>query len=334
MNGRPWTRTEHVIVRALELAGYTPAAMLAHLPGRSLSAVYQVRVDLGLARHAKTLLGGLNDLIRERHAQQWCDGEIAADWNGRQIAAAAKIDRSCVSARRRKLGLPNNRFAQRAREQVAVRTRRQLAAAGLPSLNALQKRAVRDRIKAMGWPEDLSEREAQVLTYIWEHGPMTKREICAGIGMKVHAQSRKMLKSNGPGGNYLADLMRRGLLIRLGRVAKTGPGKGQCVQIYSLAFTIERRKVQSNVGETERPDQGPGERDRGIGAGLGAVAAVAAVAASGDEQLDQAGRPEGRHVGPDGEGQERRHPRGQLRHAAGAQDAAGRDVAVNHDRAA
>ncbi len=256
-----WTDREKQIVRAREAAGDTPTQMLAHLPGRTLSGIYQIRVKLELARRVKQLLGGLSAFIIEKHAAEWSDSEIAYAWNSRQANPAARIHREAVSKRRRALGLPINRWTPRQRERVAAKTRQQLAAAGLPSLAALHQKVVQQRIKEMGWPDDLCYREAQILTAIWDRGPMTKREICAAVGARLREHSRQMLKGKGKN-SYLGNLIRRGLLISHRRAAQTGRGRGCNVDIYSLPFTIQR--INPNVqSQRQRGDDGsPVERQR------------------------------------------------------------------------
>lgn len=78
---------------------------------------------------------------------------------------------------------------------------------------------------------------------LWERGPMTRLELAEAIGMAWKG-SRKSLAGNGPGGSYLPTLMRRGLVVSLGRIVQTGPKgkrKGRNVHLYSLPLTIQRR---------------------------------------------------------------------------------------------
>lgn len=238
---RYWSQAEKRIVIERTAAGDSAKQIAALLPGRTVDSVWNVRPKLGLSRGLK-LGADFLAYIREKHAEQWTDAEIRDGWN--QLHPDRKtgaIARECVGKRRRKLGLPNNRLADRMRNRVRAKTAEQLKAAGLSSLAELRRTVIQKRIADMGWPTDLTMREAQILSLIWEKGPLTKRAIAEGIGMPVHAMSRKMLKSNGPGGNYLADLMRRGLLVSLGRVVRTGKGRGNNVKLYSLPLSIERR---------------------------------------------------------------------------------------------
>lgn len=243
-----WTPEEMLIVERQERAGDTPAQIAAHLPGRSLTAVYQVRVKLGLARQPSRLLTKLDDLIKETHPEGWSDSEIAAEWNRRQQNPAAHITRNCVGKHRRKLGLPDNALSPRRIEQVRQKTREQLRRSGLPTLAALRAKAFRDRARSAGWPEDLRPRHVQILNVIWDKGPMTRREIATAIGARTdyvgkHA-IRKILKSNDREGSYLAHLLARGLIIVFERAnTVTGKGKGRSTHIYSLPLNIERRKV-------------------------------------------------------------------------------------------
>jgi hypothetical protein len=147
------------------------------------------------------------------------------------------------------MGIGHNAYSEHRRRLVGAKTREQLAAAGLPTLAALHRRVVQDRIAAMGWPTNLRWRQAQILSLIWDRGPLTKRQICLGIGMPVHEMSHKMLKDN-DAGNYLASLMRMGLLVSLRRAIRIG-GKGHNVDLYTLPLTIERRKAKHCVNQRQ-----------------------------------------------------------------------------------
>ncbi len=177
---------------------------------------------------------GFVAFFRARHAAGWSDSEIAA---------AFGADRHAVSGLRRRLGLPSNARSGRVRKKIADAMRQQCRREGVKNLAALRVKVFSQRARAAGWPEDLRPRAVQMLNLLWERGPQTRRQIAEAISMPWRG-SRKSLVSNDPEGSYLAHLMRRGLVVSLGRVVK-GAGRGRSVHLYSLPLSIERteRKV-------------------------------------------------------------------------------------------
>jgi hypothetical protein len=142
------------------------------------------------------------------------------------------------------LGLPSNRGGERYRDRVRQKTREQLRKAGVESLANVRTKAFQDWAESCGWPRNLRPRHVEILNLLWEKGPQTRREIAAAIGMPWKG-SRKSLVSNDPEGSYLAHLMRRGLVVCLGRLVK-GKGKGGSVCVYSLLLTVERKPTERN----------------------------------------------------------------------------------------
>jgi len=67
---------------------------------------------------------------------------------------------------------------------------------------------------------------------------MTRRQLAAAIGMPWKG-SRKSLCGNGPGGSYLATLMRRGLVVVQKRAVKAS-GKGKSVDLYMIPLQVKR----------------------------------------------------------------------------------------------
>jgi hypothetical protein len=205
--------------------------------------VYNARKRAGVARRLRYVGRSLDPFIRARHAEQWSDAEIAAEWDRLHADELGPASREWVTERRREMGLASNAFSQRHRQRVAAKTREQLERAGLSSLAQLRNRVLRDRVAAEGWPADISWRAAQILSLIWDRGPMTKVEICKALGMPLHnGVSSKQLKGNGPGGSHVATLMQRGLLVSFRKVVRTGR-RGGNVDLYTLPFSIQRRKV-------------------------------------------------------------------------------------------
>jgi hypothetical protein len=202
--------------------------------GRTLTSIYQLRDRLGLCKKANRYGPEFEAFIREKHALGWSDAEIAA-------AHGNGCERHTVGAWRKRLGLAVNTLSEHRRRKVAAKTREQLKRAGLPSIGYLRVKAFRDRARVAGWPEDLRPRAVQILNALWEHGPLTRRQLADIIGMPWKG-TRKSLCSNDPEGSYLAHLINRGLVISLHRAHKiTGKGRGRSVNLYSLPLWIERK---------------------------------------------------------------------------------------------
>lgn len=230
--------------------------------GRSLGSIYQRANRFGLVeRRDPAEIARIDALIREHQPRGLLDGEIAE---------LADCSREWISERRRVLGLPSNALNERHRDKVRQKTREQLAAAGLPTLAALRVKTFRDRARAAGWPEDLRPRAVQMLNALWDHGPMTRREIADVIGMPWKG-SRKSLVSNDPEGSYLAHLLARGLVVSLGRAHRvTGQGRGKSCHVYTLAFDIDRQPLSLHqpVGENDAATGERHEQDQRDSAGV------------------------------------------------------------------
>ena len=227
---RPWTKREDARLRAL--FGRAEAAAIGRELGRSASGVWARGQKLGLARRNRRPGRGeaWEVELRRLNAEGWTDSEIA-----RHLGCG----REQLSEFRRAFGLPNNGLGPRRRAQVAAKTREQLAAAGCASLAELKGRVVRARARALGWPDDLRERAVQMLEALYQHGPMTREQLAAAVRMRWKG-TRASLHSNDREGPYLAHLMSRGLVVRLGRLVRRA-GRGKSVHVYSLALDVEKR---------------------------------------------------------------------------------------------
>lgn len=216
--------------------GRKPAAWIGEQIGRTDKQVWRRCCTLGLARRYKRITAADRRTIARMARAGACNPCIARSvgaWRGRirrlrrlwglpEVASSGAVD-SCQWCK------------QRTRET----TRRQLAAAGVPTLGALRTKVFRDRARAAGWPEDLRPRAVQILNLLYERGPMTRREIADAIGMRWRG-SRASLTSNDSEGSYLAHLIRRGLVVSLGRAVK-GKGRGHSTQLYAVPLTVEPR---------------------------------------------------------------------------------------------
>lgn len=227
MNGKAWS--PEAIAYLSESYGVIPTRTIMAKLDRTRTSVHQKALVLGLADTRNTITAETLGRIRDLNLRGFTDPEIAVE-----IAA----DRHTVSRHRRELGLPGRRFDSRYRSKVAAKTREQLAAVGLGSLAEVRAEVFRRRVAAMGWPEGLKVREAEILDALCERGPMTRREIVEAIGMPWRG-SRRSLKCKGGRGSYLANLIAYGLVVTFGRPIR-GSGSGYSRTLYSPALTLER----------------------------------------------------------------------------------------------
>jgi hypothetical protein len=218
------------------------AAAVAAATGLSLSAVCQQARKLDLPRKVVPYPATTIEVIGRLHAEDLTDMEIAA---------RLKLERRTVSdIRANRLKLPVNVEAlKRARRRGIESQRRTL---GIRRGGDLRRYGYRKFAVERGWPADLPPRSVQILELLaGEARPMDRWEIAARIGWNVGRSlrdpqygQRHLLKANGPGGSYLAILMRAGLVLVLKRALKiNSPGKSRNVYMLSPAAidTVLRR---------------------------------------------------------------------------------------------
>lgn len=229
---RVWSAAECAELRRLYRE--EPTAELAARLGRPVGQVHRKAVHLGIS-------------ARVPHWRPELDAELARlNAAGESDAAIGRVlgySRHCVGRHRRRLGLPDRSSGPQARRAVSEGVRRQLGRLGLPSLAALRLDTWRRQAVARGWPETInghpiSPRYVQILDALYEHGPQTKRQLAERIGWGWKG-SRRTLASNGGGGSYLAELIRDGLVVNLGRCVYQG-GKGRNSCLYALDMSVER----------------------------------------------------------------------------------------------
>ena len=230
MSGRPWTDQD--LAELQRAYGREPVRAIAARLGRTMGAVYNAAGAHELADAQRPITRRDERVIRRLNRAGYTDTEIAQEL-GRE--------RHTVSLRRKRLGLPCQRSSDRRRLQISQSTRRQCQRIGVDSLGQIRALSLKIQVIRSGWPPDLEWRSTHILDLLEKHGPMTRRQLVAGLGMVW--RGRDSLKSNGPRGSYLAELVARGLVLNLGRVVK-GVGKGKSVYLYSLALGAERRKLR------------------------------------------------------------------------------------------
>jgi hypothetical protein len=200
------------------------APQIAKALGVRTHQVYSARNRLGLTTSHASFGAEFDSFLRSKHAEGWSDAEIAQAW---------KCDRHAVGFRRRRLGLAENTLSARRIARVRQKTAAQLAAAGMTSMAELRIKAYRDRARALGWPEDLSMRAVQILETLYQNGPMTRRQIGEKLGLPENYQ----WLDNQTGTSYLGSLMRRGLVVSLGRVVQNG-GQSKNTYLYSTPLFL------------------------------------------------------------------------------------------------
>lgn len=164
-------------------------------------------------------------------------GRLCASCRGKLEAVGC--DRKCVGRRRNDLGLPRicgrkgDKWPKQLRTRFKASVKSWLAKHDVNTLAELRVKKFREFAAESGWPTDLPVRCVMILNLLAGHGvPMHRRQICEGIGLTWHG-SRRSMKCKGEHGSYLAILVARDLVVRLGRVIVTR-GKGKSVYLYTL----------------------------------------------------------------------------------------------------
>jgi DNA-binding CsgD family transcriptional regulator len=239
-----------------KLYNRVPAVEIARALGRHIQTIYDKAKQLGLAKHIRfhSRNPAFVEFVKAKNAEGWSDAETAAAW---------PCERHCVQDLRHKLGLPHNAFSEHRRRQVAEKTAEQLRKAGLTSIGQLRAEAHKKFARDRGWPEDLKFRQVQILELLWKNGPMTREQLALALGLTkkpkagtnsvaVDGQVRWWypMHCNTRGHHcdtsYTGDLLRRGLLVTLGRIVRNkgrGPrgGQGRNTYLYTLPLSIERK---------------------------------------------------------------------------------------------
>lgn len=245
---RTWTEAEDDYLR--QNFASTHCRVLAAKLNRGVSGVYTRAWNLGLSKGFPRLDPKKIAKIPKLHARGLTDQAISD-----QIG----IERRYVSElRREKFRLPVN--AESVRESMRRGVKKQLKTLGLSSPTQLRTRAFRLYAIENGYPEDLRPREVQILNALATHGPMTREQISAVIGMKPRLSSPAngrlplYMSGNGPGGSYTASLIRHGLICYVHRSQKSGrQGGGRIAGLYMLtATTLEMIANRSTTGSTTK----------------------------------------------------------------------------------
>lgn len=187
------------------------ATWCAGLANCSKLSVYQRAHHLGLCRkHNHASDDQIERAIRSMHPRGLTDAEIA-----RAIATEnnSGVDRHRVGVIRKRMGLDSNTLSDHTRQRVAVKTREQLAKAGLNSLSDVRTERFNQWKRGLGWPDSLTVRAVQALEMFFQHGPLTRVQLCDLLG--VSSRKRTAPTSNAKGGTVLAELAAAGLISRV-----------------------------------------------------------------------------------------------------------------------
>jgi hypothetical protein len=167
--------------------------------------------------------------VRELHAKGWVASEI-----GREVGMHWRSVNKLIN----KLGIKPNGRNERYRKRVAATTRKQCEKAGVKNLGELRKARFREAVARIGW-EGLSLRGAQIAELLYQRGPMTRKQICEATGMPWKGSRKSLGNCRVPGGSYMAELQRAGVVVRLEAAVK-GEGKGKSQDLYMIALGVEK----------------------------------------------------------------------------------------------
>lgn len=183
------------------------------------------------------------------YAIAWLNGLGRCD---QEIAPEVGLCRSEVSRLRRQMGIPVAAEAVTLARRRGART--QLERLGLASAAELRRECLARRVRDLGWPDSVRWREAQILDALAARGPMTRREVADAVGIRWPANQRAGLgNKHVPGQNYLAHLVRLGLVLKLPGRPAPGRGKGRSYCVYTLALdALDYRRPKEEVASVER----------------------------------------------------------------------------------
>jgi hypothetical protein len=169
--GRAWTTGQLARLRADY--GKLPARQLAQALGRPLPAVYRMARKLGLSRTASRFTEEDLARIHELNGQGWSDTEIAR---------ALGRDRHETTKHRKRLHLPSQQHAQRARARLSAALQGQLERMGLHSAAELRRHAHQAYARTFGLPEDLAPRAVLIVLHLLQKGVSTRRDVYEAVG--------------------------------------------------------------------------------------------------------------------------------------------------------
>lgn len=233
MPGIPWTSKDDAFLKRSYKR--KPIAEVAARLFRSISSVYQRANKLALnERRDKDEISKRKEKIKSLIGQGLSDSEVAS---------VVKMDRRALTEMRNRMGVSANGRSERYRKRVAEKTKKQCEEAGVKNLAEIRAKRFSEFVQSVGWP-GVSVRSAQIAEALYQRGPMTRKQICEAIGMPWRGSRKSLATSRVPGGSYMAELQRAGLVVRL-ESAITHRGKGNHEDLYMIGLDVEPcRKVQ------------------------------------------------------------------------------------------
>lgn len=247
MTRRPWSDADLRYVA--KHYRNKPVEEIAAKLNRSRGAVYQQAAKLGVITPIDREL----QAKRERGIRRW----HANGWSSREIGEKIGMHPRSVRDKMHALGLTPNGRNERYRKRVAATTRKQCKEAGVANLGELRSKEFKRLAKRLGWPDHLSLRAVQILETLYQQGPMTRRQIAKAIDVPWRGSRKSLGNPRVPGGSYLAELQRAGLVIRL-ESAITHKGSGNHQDLYLVALGVEpcqqtRKPFQSPASSSPSP---------------------------------------------------------------------------------
>lgn len=237
-NYKLWTEEEIRFVRCNCLL--MGASDIGRRLGRSTHSVRNKIQDLGLIRERRNFGPEDYEELRRLHA---------LDYTDEQIGSELGYHRSAIGRHRRKIGLRPFSDSPKWIERLHQGNVKQCRLLGIESARELRRYSWRKLARTNGWPEEINgrpvgKRHIQILNALHDYGPHTRVQLARRIGMPVHADQKKILNSKGNGGSYLAELIRAGLVVDLGRIVpaegELGTRKGRNCHLYALDISVER----------------------------------------------------------------------------------------------
>ncbi len=227
MAGRPWTSKEDAIIRR-------------HYKKKSVAWIAQRvdRTDRSVYQRAKTL-----GLCEERNQSEIDDRKsqivllLSQGLSDSEVANQVGMDRRALTEMRNRMGIEANGRNDRYRQRVSQKTREQCRRAGVANLAAIRAKQFRQFVDDLGWP-NLSVRAAQIAETLHRNGPMTRRQICQAVGLRWKGSRHSLSNSRVPGGSYMAELQRAGIVVRL-ESAISLRGSGNQHDLYMIALGKE-----------------------------------------------------------------------------------------------
>jgi hypothetical protein len=239
MGRRFWTRAETQYV--IDHYASQTACEIASQLGRTDKAVYQHAFSLGLTDKRSA------DEIEKRDVEILRLHKLG--WSAGEMESRVGINQRTIRSRINKMGhTPNGRNA-RYRRRVAANTRKQCQEAGVANLAELRVLEYKRVAKRYGWPDHLSIRSVQIVETLYRQGPMTRKQLAVAIGMHWIG-SRKTFRGRVPGGSYLAELQRAGLVVRL-ESAITHKGKGNHEDLYMVGLGVEPCRKTKSLSQSQ-----------------------------------------------------------------------------------